>query len=865
MFHPRRRTSPRWGRRRRGSAGWPSSPGSCPTRADTSTRSAKSTRRPWRRCAATEEAQSSNEELQSTNEELETSKEELQATNEELTTVNDELSSRNIEPGQLGYDLVNFLTSTHVPILMVGADLRVRCMTPIAERVLNLAPADIGRPIGDLRLSVDVPHLEALLREVIETLSPQEREIEARDGRWYSVRVRPYRTADDRIDGAVISFIDIDAVKRGFEQAREARDQAQAIIATVRGPLVVLDADLRVVTASRSFYEAFRVADEVTEGHFFFDLGNGQWDIPALRTLLAEILPRDSAVDDFEVEHDFETIGRRTMLLHARRVVSTGGRPAAILLAIEDVTDRRMAEEAMRRLAAVVDGSEDAIVSKTLDGVITSWNRGAEQMFGYSAAEVIGRPITVIIPPDRTGEEVDIMSRLRRGEGSQYEAVRVRKDGVRLDVSLTVSPVRNTAGRVIGGSKIARDITERKQIERERAELLGREQAVRAAAEAATAAKDRFVAVLSHELRTPLNAMLGWTRMLRTHNLDQATVARALEVIERNTLLQARLIEDLLDASRIVAGTLSLETRPVMVAAAVEGAIGAVRGAAEARGVRLESQIDMSAGPVRGDPTRLQQIVWNLVSNAIKFTPRGGRVDVALARRGAAAEISVRDTGEGISAEELPHIFDRSGVAHAGTQSHGGLGLGLSIVRHLVELHRGTVRADSAGPGQGAAFTVTLPVTDEGAGDGTGADGTAAGDLAASPLPALDGVRVLVVDDEADARDLMRAVLAQSGAQVTVAATARGALEALGRAPFDVLVSDIAMPEDDGYALIRAVRALDGERGGRIPALALTAYARIEDRAEAIAAGYQQHAAKPIEPAELAAAVAALAGRPSAG
>lgn len=814
--------------------------------------------------AATEEAQSSNEELQSTNEELETSKEELQATNEELTTVNDELNSRNIEMGQLSNDLGNLLTSTHIPILMVGIDLRVRRMTQVAERVLNLAPGDIGRPIGDLRLSVDIPHLDGLLREVLETLTVREREIEARDGRWYSVRVRPYRTADNKIDGAVISFVDIDAIKRGLDQVQEARDEAQAIIATVRGPLVILDDDLRVVTANRSFYETFRVAREETERQSVFDLGNRQWNIPALRTLLEEILPRDRVVDDFEVEHAFQTIGRRTMLLNARRVLSAGGRPATILLAIDDVTERKRAEEAVRRLAAIVEGSEDAIVSKTLDGTITSWNRGAEQMFGYSADEVIGGPMTVLIPPDRIDEETDILARLRRGEATYCETVRGRKDGVRLDVALAISPVRDGAGQVIGVSTIARDITGRKHIERERAELLAREQAVRAEAQAATAAKDKFVAVLSHELRTPLNAMLGWTRMLRTHNLDPAAVARALEVIERNTLLQARLIEDLLDASRIVAGTLSLEMRPVMVAPAVEAAIGAVRAAADARGVRLESQIDVSAGPVLGDPTRLQQIIWNLVSNAIKFTPRGGRVDVSLTRRGSAAEIGVRDTGEGISAEELPDIFDRFGVAHARTQSHGGLGLGLSIVRHLVELHGGTVRADSAGSGQGATFTVTLPVTKEYFSDAAEADRTAARDLAAAQLPGLDGVRVLLVDDEADARELMRAILGQCGAQVTVAATARAALEALDRAPFDVLVSDIGMPEDDGYALIRAVRTRDPARGGQIPALALSAYARSEDRAEATSAGYHQHAAKPIEPADLAAAVARLAGRPAA-
>ena len=257
--------------------------------------------------AATEEAQSSNEELQSTNEELETSKEELQATNEELTTVNDELNNRNLELGQVSSDLANLLASTQVPILMVGNDLRIRRMTPVAERVLNVAPADIGRPIGDLRLSLDIPQLEALLREVMETLAVQEREVEARDGRWYSVRVRPYRTGDNKIAGAVISFVDIDALKRGYEGAKEARDQAHAIFAMVREPLVILDDALRVVTANRAFYETFAVMPEDTEGRGLFDLGNRQWNIPRLRTLLVEILPRDRVVEDFEVEHEFPT------------------------------------------------------------------------------------------------------------------------------------------------------------------------------------------------------------------------------------------------------------------------------------------------------------------------------------------------------------------------------------------------------------------------------------------------------------------------------------------------------------------------------------------------------------------------------
>jgi two-component system, chemotaxis family, CheB/CheR fusion protein len=806
--------------------------------------------------AATEEAQSSNEELQSTNEELETSKEELQATNEELATVNDELNSRNAELGQLTNDLGNLLTSTHVPIIMVGTDRRIRRITPATERTLNVSPGDVGRPIGDLRLSVEVPELESLLREVIETLVVKEREIEARDGRWYSVRVRPYRTADNKIDGAVVSFVDIDAIRRGLDQAR-------AIVETVREPLVVLDADLHVVTANGSFVETFQVPLEAAERRSLFEIGTGQWNIPQVRTMLEAVLA-GHVFEDVEVEHDFERIGKRTMFLNARRMPAATDHPFQILLAIEDVTERKRAEEAIRQLAAIVEGSEESIVGTTLDGLITSWNRGAERMFGYSGEEVLGRPITVMTPGERHDEEIDVPTRIARGEGIHYETVRVRKDGVNLDVSLTVSPIRDAAGRVVGASRILTDITARKRVEHDRAELLEREQGVRVEAEAATVAKDKFLAILSHELRTPLSAMLGWTRLLRSRKLDDAGVARALEVIERNTLIQVRLIEDLLDVSRIVSGTMRVEQRPVMVAPAVNATLATMQPVADAKGVLLESALDEGAGPVRGDPARLQQIVWNLVSNAIKFTPSGGRVDVRLVQRESTVEISIRDTGRGISATQLPQVFSRFGIAHTSTQSQGGMGLGLSIVRHLVELHGGTLQVGSPGPGKGATFTVTLPLTD----DRPPSDGESVG-MAAGPtsgrLPALKGVRILVVDDEADTRELLRAILVECGAEVTLAASARAALEALERAPFDVLVSDIVMPDENGYDLIRKVRAREAERGGRIPALAVTAYGRIEDRSAAISAGYQQHAVKPIEPAELAAAVATLVVRGQPG
>ena len=423
--------------------------------------------------AAVEEAQSANEELQSTNEELETAKEELQATNEELTTVNDELNSRNQTLNQLGSDLTNLLHSIHVPILMVGADHRIRRITPVAERILSVAPSDVGRPLTELRLSIDVSNLEELITAATTTLVPQEREIEARDGRWYVVRVRPYRTAEDRIDGVVVSFVDIDTLRRSLAQAKYARDEAQAIVETVREPLVVLDDQLRVILANRAFYTMFQVASGQTEGRTIFELGNRQWDIPALRRLLEEVLPEDRVLENFEMEHRFEAIGLRMMRLNARRMRAVGDHPTRILLAIEDVTDTR-----------------------------------------------------------------------------RYEATQ---------------------------------------------EQLRQEQVVRAEAEAATRAKDRFLAVLSHELRTPLNAMLGWTRMLRSNRLDPPTAARGLEVIERNVLAQARLIEDLLDVSRIIAGHLRLDARPVTVAPIVRTAVAAMQPTAQAKGVSLRISLDERA------------------------------------------------------------------------------------------------------------------------------------------------------------------------------------------------------------------------------------------------------------------------------
>ena len=372
----------------------------------------------------------------------------------------------------------------------------------------------------------------------------------------------------------------------------------------------------------------------------------------------------------------------------------------------------------------------------------------------------------------------------------------------------------------------------------------------------ANRAKDEFLATLSHELRTPLTAMLGWVRMLQSGTLDQATSERALQVIDRNTKLQAQLIDDLLDVSRIITGKLSLELKAVDIGAVIEAAVDAVTPAALAKSVMLERRVDPAAAPAWADAHRLQQVVWNLLSNAVKFTPSGGRISVAVDREDPHVVVRVADTGQGIAPEFLPYIFDRFRQADSTTtRAHGGLGLGLAIVHHLVTLHRGTVTAASAGPDQGATFTVRIPLAPLRMAAVTSSVATTAADR----LPPLAGVRALVVDDDADARDLVTAVLGQSGAEVMTASSTVEALDALGRVRPHVLVSDLSMPGDDGYALLQRVRALGLDREGRLPAVALTAFARAEDRARALAVGYAVHVSKPVEPNELVEVVARLA------
>jgi PAS domain S-box-containing protein len=524
-------------------------------------------------------------------------------------------------------------------------------------------------------------------------------------------------------------------------------------------------------------------------------------------------------------------------------------------------------------LSAIIESAEDAIISKTLDSRITSWNRAAEHIFGYTADEVIGKSVTILIPEDHPDEEPSILARLISGERIEhYETVRVRKDGTRIDISLTVSPILGADGTVIGASKVARDITDRKRAEEERERLLESERNARQAAEEAsqraeeaTRLRDEFLATLSHELRTPLTAILGWAHMLRTGQLKAQDTGRIYEIIERNARAQAQLVDDLLDVSRIITGKLRLDVRAVEPSAFIESAVESVRPAAEAKGVSLRKTLDQGLVAVTGDLVRLQQVVWNLLTNAVKFTPSGGVVEIKLARAGGQVEISVTDTGVGISPEFLPHVFDRFRQAdQRTTRQHGGLGLGLSIVRHLVEQHGGSVRAESGGEGKGSAFTVSLPAAHVNRGDDA-RQPARTGERSSLPAYAcperLDGVRILIVDDEPDTLEMLKVGLAHCGAEVSGAGSAAEALSALEGSGCDVLISDIGMPDVNGYELIRRVRQLPPECGGRVPAVALTAYARIEDRLHALRSGFHMHVPKPVELAELIAVTASLVSR----
>jgi two-component system CheB/CheR fusion protein len=692
--------------------------------------------------ATNAELVSSNEELLSMNEELETAKEELQSTNEELTTLNDEMQNRNHELSQLNNDIINLFNGVEIAIVIVDAKLRVRRFTPQASAMLNLLPTDIGRVISDIRPNVRVAHLDQLIKEVMHSVTPKELEVQDVDERWYRMQIRPYKTVDNKIDGAFLTMVDVDTLKRAQQEAEWGRAYSAGVVEAVQVPLIVLDDDLVVQSANEAFYEAFRMSPAETERCSLFDLGKGLWKAEDLRKSLGTMPVGSTRFQNVKVEVEVPQLGKRTMSLSARPVRSGPGMGPLLVLAIEDITGRERAE-------------------------------------------------------------------------------------------------------------------------REREHLLQQAQTAKAEAEQATRAKDRFLAVLSHELRTPLAALLLQVELLRRRTADGTSIERSIDAIERSARIQARLTDDLLDVSRIVAGKLDLALERVEIAAVVREALEMVRAMAETKSVALEASIGDSVGSVLGDPTRIRQIVWNLLTNAIKATPAGGRIMIVLDRSDGQARIEVTDTGTGITPDFLPHIFD---VFSQGQPAQaGGLGLGLAIVRHVVEQHHGTVRASSPGEGKGATLIVTLPLFlgDAVRGGMLGLERVRASTDGRDPVPPLDltSVRILVVDDDPDTREPLLEMLTGTGADVRAASSAAEAMRVFEEFHPQLVLSDIGMPEEDGLSLMRRIRALDPAHGGDVRALALTAMASVKDREEALAAGFNMHVAKPIGFDELTEALRALVQR----
>ncbi|MDT5293223.1 MAG: hypothetical protein QOJ76_103 [Acidobacteriota bacterium] len=513
---------------------------------------------------------------------------------------------------------------------------------------------------------------------------------------------------------------------------------------------------------------------------------------------------------------------------------------------------------------------------------IRAWNRWLEEHSELTTAEVLGRNLLEVYTElekrrlDRHYKwvlegQTRVLSQRLHGYLLPLLAEKSESGFTEMQQTARISPLINDEGRVVGTMTVIEDVTERVAREAElqaqvdaRTEALAREKAARREAEEANRLKDEFLATVSHELRTPLTAILGWSNMLLAGSLSAQSHDRALEIIHRNAQSQNQLISDLLDVSRIISGKLRLDLRTVELPPIIEAAIEATRPAVEGKGIRVDATLDRRAGPINGDADRLQQVVWNLLTNAIKFTPQGGQILIKLERVASHVEITVQDSGIGIRREFLPHIFERFRQADPGTNRiHGGMGLGLSIVRQLVELHGGTVRAESAGEGKGATFVVSLPfiALKEESEAMERLLPLVANPLDIDCLASLQGLRVLVVDDEADTREMMRAVLEHCKIEVFTAESASEALEAIAQFRPDVLISDLGLPEDDGYALIAKVRALPAEHGGQMPAAALTAYVRAEDRMKVLRSGFQLHVPKPFEPAELVTVVANLAGR----
>ncbi|HEV7609313.1 MAG TPA: chemotaxis protein CheB [Steroidobacteraceae bacterium] len=825
--------------------------------------------------AAHEEATSMNEELQSTNEELETSKEELQSVNEELTTVNNQLQAKIGQLEATTNDLANLLSSTDIAVVFLDVDFRVRRFTPAVSDLFEMIDTDIGRPLTDLAQKFGDDRLIADARAVLQRLIPMDREVRSYSGRWYLRRTLPYRTTENRIEGVVITFVDIVARKRAEDEINGARERLQAVLEQMPTAVLITDVpDGRLTYANRRASVMF--------GHMFpspLPQGMNLSSYPRMtgshlagEAYRAEDWPLERAlrsnatVTDEEIRILNANSEPLVLSVSASPVRDAAGKTVAVVGTFLDITLRKLAErdliETRERFRVLIESARDfAIFQLDLQGNVTSWNTGAEHILGWTEQEIVGKPGEYLFTAeDRQARvpEQEMRQAIDTGRAMD-ERWHTRKDGTRFWASGVMSVAVARDGNVTGFVKIMRDVTDHKLTEdRLKAAMIAAEQAQSIATQA-NRAKDEFISVVSHELRTPLNTIRLWSRMLRNEKLTAKDRSDGTEMIERAAIAQQQVIDDLFDVSRITSGKLRLAPRETRLADAIRGAVEAVEPVATARGIQLGADIAANIGLVRADPGRIQQVVWNLLSNAVKFTPSGGRVSIHARREADGISIAVSDTGIGIRQEFLPRVFDRFRQAEVGTtRAHGGLGLGLSIAKQLVELHGGTIAVGSEGEGKGTTFTVKLPLQqvalddNEMPHDETPTDG---GAVEAD----FNGVEILLVEDETLTRNTMCRLLEGRNARVRAVDSVSAARDALATRKPQLLVSDIGLPGEDGYALIRYLRSLESHKD--IPAVAVTAFARPEDRRNALEAGFDEHLAKPVDAEKLIAIAVRLLHR----
>ena len=828
--------------------------------------------------SANEELQSTNEEFQSTNEELETAKEELQSSNEELNTVNDEIQNRNTDLTTLSSDLSNLLSSVEIPVVIVGNDHRIRRFTPVAEKAFKLIPSDVGRPISDIRPDFDLD-LDALVFETVRSLSSQEREIKNRQGRWIRLQIRPYKTVDNRIDGAVISLVDIDVLKQKIKEEQKSQDYLISVAETVKLPLVILDDQLRMRSANGAFWEHFMLPTKTLGKDFFPTLEMRSEVLQSISARMQKLLTESSGakekVKNIEVDCEFPQIGRRTLLLSASLIKWKGEmfqeealEPLAILLSLDDITERNLAEAALanerQKIELIFQKSPAAMALwRGQNFVFEKVNPNFQEVFGDRA--LLGRPFTDAIPelvgqafPDLlkrvwdTGEscvESGMLARIARAQAGPIEDRYFDFSYIRIN-----DPEGNPYGIYCHAIDVTDRFLARKDLQESQKQL-----------QAANQTKDEFLATLSHELRTPLTSILSWAQLIQRQKLDPDKLKHGIEIIEQSAKTQGQLIDDLLDISRIQSGKLSINFADVDPRGSIRRAIEAVRLIAENKQIAIETEIDAQSSIIWGDPDRLQQIVWNLLTNAIKFSKPNGivrvRVETVEERGEKFISVKVIDRGKGIRPQFLPRLFERFSQADSSSvRVHGGLGIGLAIVRDLVQLQHGSVLAESEGLDKGSTFTVIFPIK---------RDGPEATEKQQAPgekqnrenaeSPDFAGLCVMIVEDDPKTREVLTEALNSFGAKTVAFDSVAEALTAFEKVKPDVLVSDIAMPGEDGYSLMRKVRALGANLGGDVPALALTAHATAEDAKRALSAGFHSHMTKPFDTFVLGHAVAKLA------